>query len=72
MTCSSGMLKSKDWKVKYTKLNIWEQVNKRIAKHWLLPMSTHCQVVRSVYKGYSREPENVPFMNSCPFTYNLK
>ena len=22
--------------------------------------------VKPVYKGYSREPENVPFMSSCP------
>ena len=22
--------------------------------------------VKPVYKGHSREPENVPFMNSCP------
>jgi hypothetical protein len=24
------------------------------------------QIVKPVYKGHSREPENVPFMRSCP------
>jgi hypothetical protein len=27
--------------------------------------------VKPVYKGHSREPENVPFMSSCPL-YRLK
>ena len=28
---------------------------------------TKFHIVNPVNKGHSREPENVPFMNSCPF-----
>jgi hypothetical protein len=31
----------------------------------------HVNTVNPVYKGHSREPENVPFMSSCPLYTGL-
>ena len=36
---------------------------------WSITISTECVIrntVKLVYKGHSREPENVVFMSSCP------
>ena len=44
---------------KFTQLNSVLITDKKISK-------LNTITVKPVYNGHTREPENVPFMNSCP------
>jgi hypothetical protein len=47
-------------------------INERISSKNTVQEMSLPHTVKPVYKGHSWEPENVPFMSSCPFLDRLK